>query len=242
MTTIKWSSSCSPMLAGEYNHQKHSVVGKLMSGKLDGFRAIWDGESGQFYSRNGKIYNAPAWFKSCLPQRIIDGELWISRTGFQKMGIVRKKIPLDEEWKYVTFQAYDIIDCEGTFQERLIHLKRIVKLVEANWKRTKKDFDYPMNKLKSPLRYVEQIMIESEDLMKQFYDIIISNSGEGIMIKCPNSYYEQKEAKIYGNTNPTMMLKQSLLNINLVRGKIRVVWEHSNVDILRITELISQLI
>ena len=221
MTSITWNESCSPMLAGEYNPDKHDVVGKLMSEKLDGYRAVWDGNSCTFYSRNGKKYNAPEWFVKCFPQRIIDGELWISRVGFQKMGAVRKKIPLDEEWAHITFQAYDLIDCEGDFEERLTHLRKLIKLVDANWKRERKNFDYPMNKLKCPLRYVEQVKIESVDHMRQFYENIVENGGEGIMIKCPRSIYQQKRSKDLWKYKPNYDAEAIITGFRKGKGKYK---------------------
>ena len=51
-----------------------------MSEKLDGVRAYWNGEN--FYSRNGLLFDAPAWFKAGLPTDThLDGELWCGRDG-----------------------------------------------------------------------------------------------------------------------------------------------------------------
>lgn len=49
----------------------------LVSEKLDGVRARWDGK--RLLSRNGNEFAAPAWFVSDFPERLMDGELWLGR-------------------------------------------------------------------------------------------------------------------------------------------------------------------
>ncbi|MFX8199554.1 hypothetical protein ABTL12_20030, partial [Acinetobacter baumannii] len=49
----------------------------LVSEKLDGVRALWDGEALRF--RSGRAIAAPAWFLAALPKTALDGELWIGR-------------------------------------------------------------------------------------------------------------------------------------------------------------------
>ncbi len=73
------------------------VVGWLMSEKLDGMRAIWDGHTLQ--SRQGNQIFAPEWFLEALPPFAIDGELWTQRNDFENiMSIVRQHTP-DNRWR-----------------------------------------------------------------------------------------------------------------------------------------------
>ena len=78
-----------------------------MSEKYDGYRALFGYDEngiGRFYSRSGKEFKTPNWFLESMPppdllgKNIIDGELWAGRDNFQLMGVVRKKVPIDEEW------------------------------------------------------------------------------------------------------------------------------------------------
>ena len=92
--------------------------GWIMAEKFDGYRALFRYEIingkpiGKFYSRNNKSFNAPEWFLESMPppnllqDKILDGELWAGRDNFQLMGIVRKKIPIPEEWINIQFQVY----------------------------------------------------------------------------------------------------------------------------------------
>ena len=181
------------MLAQEYTigDERIDPVGHFCSEKLDGYRAIF--KDGEFHSRNGKMYNSPLWFRKCLPDRVIDGELWISREEFEKMGCVRKKEPVDSEWMEVTFQVYDIIDCEGGFGSRLKELLKIVKEATKKWniyrKKLGKD-DERFLKMKCPLRFVTQTPVKSVSHLKELFHHFVSQGAEGIMIKDPNSLYE----------------------------------------------------
>ena len=119
---------------------KDPPIGWVMSEKYDGYRALFRYNSegqGEFYSRAGKKFIAPEWFLQGMPSRnllkdhVLDGELWAGRDNFQLMGVVRKKVPLDEEWLNVTFQVYDMPEHPGTFKERLEELKRVVGLEDV---------------------------------------------------------------------------------------------------------------
>lgn len=173
--------------------------GWLASEKYDGYRALFcydeDGNP-HFYSRTGKGFNAPEWFLVGMPSqktlkgRIIDGELWAGRENFQLMGTVRKKVPVPEEWHNIQFVVYDITNIEKGFTERIKDLQKIVKITKEKWNTiTKKNMEYPFNNLKCPISFTEQKKITSHKMMDKFYEDIISNGGEGIMIKHPNSSY-----------------------------------------------------
>lgn len=89
----------------------------LVSEKLDGVRAVWDGQVLRF--RSGRAIAAPAWFTSALPLRPLDGELWLGRGQFDRLsGIARKSMPVDAEWLELRYMVFDLPGTEGTFAER----------------------------------------------------------------------------------------------------------------------------
>lgn len=182
------------MLAKDFVKGKHDVQGWFMSEKFDGYRACYSYKDKQFYSRQNKPFNAPEWFIEAMPPRLVDGELWIGRNMFQEMGVVRKKVPIDEEWLNVTFQVYDMPEEPGTFKERIKELKRIVKLTKERWITRRKNFPYPFNKLDCPVVVAEQIPLKNDAHMTSVYQDIIKNGGEGIMLKDPESSYEGKRS------------------------------------------------
>jgi len=84
------------VLLKEY-HPDLEVTGWLLSEKLDGVRAYWDGK--QLLSRNGNRFMAPEWFTKKLPPFELDGELWVGRDRFQEtVSIVRRQTP-DMRWQ-----------------------------------------------------------------------------------------------------------------------------------------------
>ena len=85
-----------------------------MSEKMDGIRCYWSGT--KLYTRTGKNIFAPKeWIKN-LPLMAIDGELWTSRDDFQKIvSTVRKKTPVETEWKNIKFMIFDAPLVPGGF-------------------------------------------------------------------------------------------------------------------------------
>jgi len=60
-----------PLLAKVYKQE--NVSEWCVSEKLDGVRAIWNGEKLHF--RSGKLTSAPDWFTENFPEQLMDGEL-----------------------------------------------------------------------------------------------------------------------------------------------------------------------
>src|SRR5512145_1134011 len=78
------------ILLAEVYRDQIDVTRYLVSEKLDGVRAIWDGERLRF--RSGRDIKAPAWFIAGLPKTPLDGELWLGRGRFEALsGIVRRE-------------------------------------------------------------------------------------------------------------------------------------------------------
>ena len=100
-------------------------IGWLLSEKYDGYRARWIPEKRMFLSRNQKEFIAPEWFKDEMPDVDLDGELFAGRENFQVMGTVRKKVPVDEEWKKIKYVVYDLPEEEDTFENRIIKLAQL---------------------------------------------------------------------------------------------------------------------
>jgi DNA polymerase/3'-5' exonuclease PolX len=183
--------------------------GWYMSEKFDGYRALFRYEDGQgkFYSRAGKPFSAPEWFYQSMPpyellgDNIIDGELWAGRDNFELMGVVRKKIPIAEEWATIQFHVYDITNLDKVFYKRINELKSSVNFTTKSWqiKVRKKYIQVPDSVSVCPIICAEQIKITSIIEMNKYYDNIISLGGEGIMLKHPKSPYE--------NGRSTYMLK-----------------------------------
>ena len=98
-------------------YKDQNITGWVMSEKLDGIRAYWDGKN--LISRGGKIIYAPKWFIKDYPPFEIDGELWTERGDFENISsIVRDKIP-GKEWEEVKHYIFDVPNAKGGLFDRL---------------------------------------------------------------------------------------------------------------------------
>jgi DNA ligase 1 len=145
------------------------VTGWLMSEKLDGVRAMWDGSG--FLSRTGNVFNAPEWFKAALPSIKLDGELFVARgfTAPKTSGIVRKKSPIDSEWKRVSLRVFELPDHPLPFAGRL---DKASKILAGN-----------------PVASVVEHMPCTMETLIRFHAEIVAGGGEAVMLKRPDCRY-----------------------------------------------------
>ena len=119
------------LLANVYRNQA-DVAQYLVSEKLDGVRAIWDGQTLRF--RSGKEIHAPRWFVDGLPKQSLDGELWLGRGSFERLsGIVRRELSDDAEWRQVRYMVFELPGAAGTFRERAGQIKQVVRQANVPW-------------------------------------------------------------------------------------------------------------
>lgn len=165
------------MLAKPFFHPKTGdpkvdPTGWLMSEKLDGVRAYWDGH--RFWSRGGKVYNAPEWFIDELPMNVhLDGELWLDRGEFDKAsGICRRKEPTDE-WADLTFLVFDAPKAEGGFEQRMeIATEALASRPKATY-----------------AKIVDQEVCENMKHLQDRMNKILKLKGEGVMLRRAGSPY-----------------------------------------------------
>lgn len=169
------------MLSQSFDPEKHDVTGWLMSEKMDGVRAGWDGKT--FYSRNGNIFNAPKWFCDAMPANIrLDGELFSGRGEFQNtVGSVKRKFPIDEQWRKIKFHVFDVLGRpqNETFEKRLEFLHENVK----------------PEGIHSSVVIVKHTKCAGNDQVQETLDDIVAKGGEGVMLRQPGSFYEHKRSK-----------------------------------------------
>jgi len=167
------SSSQKPeiQLANLY-HKNIDVKNYLVSEKLDGVRAYWDGK--KLISREGNIYNAPKWFIADFPKEHLEGELWIGRGKFEELsGIVRTEIPDDKSWKLVRLMLFDMPKHEGVFTKRLEAMKNLVANSGSKY-----------------LKVIEQSKVSTHQNLTKQLNEVVKNGGEGLMLHCDDSLYQ----------------------------------------------------
>jgi DNA ligase-1 len=104
----------------------------LVSEKLDGVRALWDGSTLRF--RSGRPIATPAWFVQGLPEVALDGELWAGRHSFDVLsGTVRKAAPVEAEWHSVRYMVFDAPYDSGPFAKRAARLAALVEFAQLPW-------------------------------------------------------------------------------------------------------------
>lgn len=104
----------------------------LVSEKLDGVRALWDGKHLRF--RSGRLIAAPTWFTADFPDHAMDGELWMGRRSFDLTSAATRRLqPLDSEWRQLTYQVFELPDAAGSFEHRLEALKLSAQQAKVSW-------------------------------------------------------------------------------------------------------------
>ena len=192
----------------------------IMSEKFDGYRARWIHEIQIFLSRNQKEFKGtPEWFSDLMPRENLDGELWCGRDNFNAMGVVRKHEPEPEEWIPVKYIVYDLPDYEGTFHERLIQLRKIIQRETKKWEKERKELPEPYCDLDYPVIMADQIKIDSFEQMDHYYKSILDNGGEGIMIKDPESQYQDGRSNYMLKVKPSFDEEAIIVDYKMGNGK-----------------------
>ena len=171
--------------------------GWYKSEKLDGYRAQTDNDDDTIKSRNGKPYNCPKWFMDAMQidGKVVkmDGELFAGRDKFQQMGVVRKKVPINEEWYNIKFYVFDLPDSMEPFKMRYQKLVEIVETLQTNWTNYQNQ-NSEFTNISCPVVLCEHTLVESIDDMKCFYKSVLDGGGEGIMLNDPDAMYEGKRS------------------------------------------------
>lgn len=139
-------------------------AGHLVSEKLDGVRAVWDGRQLRF--RSGRLIAAPAWFTARLPAQPLDGELWLGRGQFEALsGLVRHQQPDDAAWGAVQYQVFELPAAGGVFADRATALQALCRHTGF-----------------AALQALPQTPVASVDALQQRLDAVLAAGGEGLVL------------------------------------------------------------
>lgn len=168
----------------------------MVSEKLDGVRAQWDGR--QLVSRNGNVFAAPDWFVADFPAMRLDGELWAGRGTFERLsGIVRRAAP-HEGWRDVRFMVFDAPDVPGDFGARLARLQAAVAAADS-----------------PHLQLVAQERVPTEARLHQRLDAIAAAGGEGLMLRRMDAPYRAGRSDDLVKLKPYMDAEARVVAHNL---------------------------
>jgi len=153
------------ILPKNFHKQKNpDIKNWLMSEKLDGVRAYWDGQA--LFSRSGKRFAVPEWFIKDFPKFELDGELWTKRGDFEGViSIVNRQQP-HNGWRKISYQIFEVPNAKGNFQQRLNKIKNYLKT-------------YPSTSIK----VIPQQICNSEEHLQLFLSEIEHLGGEGVVVR-----------------------------------------------------------
>ncbi|WP_133701623.1 DNA ligase [Roseateles toxinivorans] len=136
----------------------------LISEKLDGVRALWDGKTLRF--RSGRVVAAPAWFLARLPAEPLDGELWLARGQFERLsGMVRKSQAVEADWREIQYRVFELPGAGGTFAQRAQQLQALA--TRLAWPQ---------------LQAVAQVRVASAAALQERLQAVLKAGGEGLML------------------------------------------------------------
>lgn len=155
----------------------------LVSEKLDGVRALWDGKTLRF--RSGRLIQTPDWFVAGLPAHPLDGELWMGRRKFDLLSAaVRRQQPRDAEWRQISYQVFEWPQAPGTFSERVAALQVSVAHANSGW-----------------LQLVRQERIADHQALQARLQQVVRAGGEGLMLHRADALWQT------GRTDALLKLK-----------------------------------
>jgi len=163
-----------------------NVTGWVMSEKLDGVRAYWDGS--RLISRGGLILNPPDWFIAGFPPFELDGEIWSHRNDFEHIvSIVRQQQP-SANWADLNYHVFEVPHQAGGLLQRLSVLQHYL---DGSVRHSLEKHGVNAIPVTAPyLKVVAQTTIDSRQALQEFFDHIIKAGGEGVVVRNPAARYQ----------------------------------------------------
>jgi len=147
-----------------------NITGWVMSEKLDGIRAYWDGK--QLISRSGRVLNPPRSFTHGFPSFALDGEIWSRRGEFEHIVSIVNLKGSNEGWDELTYNIFEVPYQKGGLLQRLNVLER-----------------YLAHDVSDRIHVIKQTKIKDENELRSFFDGVIARGGEGIVLRDPDEPY-----------------------------------------------------
>lgn len=169
-STVLSAPPAEPMLATTYRGGV-AVPEFLVSEKLDGVRARWDGRA--LWTRGGARIAAPAMFTRGWPAEPMDGELWIARGCFDEVSALVRRVGSEPKaWRDVRFMVFDLPAHRGTFADRVARMRTLVPAARS-----------------THLAMIPQRRIGSAAELDAELARVVAAGGEGLMLHRRNAVY-----------------------------------------------------
>ncbi|MEN8142450.1 MAG: DNA ligase, partial [Thermodesulfobacteriota bacterium] len=148
----------------------------LMSEKLDGVRAYWDGN--KLLSKNGRPFNPPRSFTENFPDFAVEGELWAGRGTFEKTVSIVMQKDAHVGWHELKFAIFDVPKAKGGFEDRLNVAKRWFAVHPS-------EFSF----------VIKHKPVTSDEYLQNELEMIEEVRGEGIILRKSGSLYTPGRSK-----------------------------------------------
>jgi DNA ligase-1 len=160
-----------PLALAEVYAPGIDVTRYLVSEKLDGVRAYWDGR--RLVTRGGRVIDAPHWFTAGLPAFALDGELWGGRGTFDAASAQIRRRPSDPDgWQSIRYMLFDLPDHPGDFRTRASVLRGLVAAARSRH-----------------LGIVEHHEVADHPALMTMLRKVIAGGGEGLMLHRADAVY-----------------------------------------------------
>lgn len=157
------------LLLKSYNNDIN-VTNWLISEKLDGVRAYWNGK--ELTSRSGKTFASPEWFTKDFPPFEIDGELWTKRGDFENIISIVNQQEAHEGWREIGYYIFEVPHQKGGLLKRL-------EILKAWLVKNPNDF----------IKIIPQKRCKSSQHLKQLLDEVEAKGAEGLVVRNPETPY-----------------------------------------------------
>ncbi|WP_261817335.1 DNA ligase [Vibrio gallicus] len=155
----------------------------LISEKLDGVRAIWDGA--RLYSRSGRVINIPEFFVKQMPPFAVEGELWAGHGRFHHVQqTVLDKVPNEASWRTITYCMFDVLNTVIKFRDNYTQL--------LAWQNHNPSHNVCV---------VKQVPFESNEQLSRQLQAVLVSGGEGLIIR------KGSAISVAGRSNNILKLK-----------------------------------
>lgn len=170
-SSVAFAASAPALLLAKSAPSSIDPAGYLVSEKLDGVRAFWDGQ--RLRTRGGLLIAAPGWFTQKLPGVALDGELWMGRGRFDLLsGAVRQAEPDEAAWRLISFRVFEMPGAAGPFEQRAQRLRQVVEQAQFGG-----------------LHWVPQEVVADRSALERRLAEVVAAGGEGLMLHKADAPY-----------------------------------------------------
>lgn len=191
-----------PILLAEVATSDIDPARYLVSEKLDGVRAFWNGK--QLYFRSGNPINTPRWFIDKLPKRPLDGELWLGRGRFDELsGELRATVPTPGFWRNVRYMIFELPPQSCCAQAACPPRVSIEAACDADFSTRYQAMQRLLAAAKFPqLQVLEQRHFVSNKQLRDWFDQQLAGGAEGAMLHLASAPYQSGRSDVLLKLKP----------------------------------------